>query len=70
MNDQLRSYLNEQATELDQSVHQVLEIAGGNVMAALRTVVIANIFLHEENEQLRARISKGFTRGRVKKTGG
>lgn len=68
MNEQLRTYLDEQAAELDESVRQALEVAHGNAIAALRAVLIANIFLHEENERLRAKISMGFTRGRVPKS--
>lgn len=68
MNHQLRTYFDEQAGELDETVRQALEVANGNAIAALRAVLIANIFLHEENERLRAKISIGFTRGRVPKS--
>jgi hypothetical protein len=66
MNDQLRAYFDERAHELDESVRQALEITNGDAIGALRAVLIANTFLHEENERLRAKISMGFTRGRVK----
>jgi hypothetical protein len=67
MNDQLRAYLDEQAHDLDESVRQALEITNGDPIGALRAVLIANTFLHEENVGLRAKISMGFTRGGVKK---
>jgi hypothetical protein len=34
-------------------------------MAALRAALIANIFLHEENERLKAQIYIGYARGQV-----
>lgn len=67
MNDPLRTTSDEQAFELEESVRQALEITNGDAIRALRAAVIANGFLHEENERLRAKISTGFTRGRVKK---
>lgn len=67
MNDRLRAYFDGQAHALAESVRQALEIAHGDAVAALRTVMIANIFLHEENERLRQQISTGFTRGGLKK---
>jgi hypothetical protein len=67
MNEQLRTYLDEQAQRLDESVEQALEITNGNAIRALRAVLIANTFLHDENERIGAQISMGFTRGRVRK---
>ena len=67
MNDQLRAFLNKQADELAENVRQALEMANGDAMAAVRALVIANNFLHEENERLRAQVSSGFTRGQARK---
>jgi hypothetical protein len=67
MTNQLRAYLDNQAQEFENSVRQALEIAGGDAMAAVRALVIANVFLHEEDERLRAQIRPAFARGRMKK---
>ena len=64
MNQQLRAYLDEQAKAVDDDVHQAIALAGGDVVHALRITLIANQFLAEENERLKAQISKGFTRGK------
>lgn len=45
-------------------MRQAVELAGGDVVHALRITLIANQFLVEENERLKAQISKGFTRGK------
>lgn len=67
MNDRLRAYFGGQANALEESVRQALEITHGDALAALRTVIIANTFLQEENERLRQQISTGFTRGGLRK---
>lgn len=64
MNQQLRAYLDQQAKATDDDVHQAIELAGGDVVHALRVTLIANQFLAEENERLKAQISKGFIRGK------
>ena len=64
MNQQLRAYLDEQAKATDDDMRQAVELAGGDVVHALRITLIANQFLVEENERLKAQISKGFTRGK------
>jgi hypothetical protein len=40
---------------------------GGDTMRVLRTAIIANTFLIEENEKLQAQISMGFDRSRTSK---
>ena len=54
MNQQLREYFDTQAQELENAVQQALQACGGDPMSALRSLVIANTFLMEENEQLKA----------------
>jgi hypothetical protein len=44
------------------SVDQVLAICDGDPRAALRTLLIANEYLHTEVERLEALASKGFAR--------
>ncbi len=46
----------------DASVNQVLAICEGDPRAALRTLLIANEYLHGEVERLEAMISKGYAR--------
>ena len=64
MNQQLKTYLDEQAQAVDDDVRLALELCNGNAIQALRTTLIANAFLCEENEQLKAQVSKGFARKR------
>ena len=66
MTDGLRAYLDKQAQEFAQSVQQALGACGGDPMSALRALVIANKFLMEENERLKAQASAGFGAGRGK----
>lgn len=67
MNDQLRAYLDEQASELEESVSQALSITNGDAMAARRASLIAVSFMQEEIDGLKSQVSTGFTRGRIKK---
>jgi hypothetical protein len=64
MNAQLEAYLDEQAEAADDDVRQAIALANGDVVHALRVTLIANRFLVEENERLKARVSKGFVRGK------
>jgi hypothetical protein len=65
--DELRAYFDKQIEEFDDAVRQALVIADGDAMAAIRTLVIANMFLNEENDRLREQISAGYMRGQTKK---
>lgn len=64
--DQLRAYLDEQIQKLDDDVRDAILLADGDVTRALRITLIANQFLIEENEKLKARVSNGFVRGQTK----
>jgi hypothetical protein len=44
------------------SVDQVLAICAGDPRAALRTLLIANEYLHGEVDRLHAMISRGYAR--------
>ena len=52
---------------IDNDVRQVLEICKGDVMAALRMVLIANAYYEEEIRRLKQEASAGYGRGRVRK---
>ena len=52
---------------LDDDVRAALAICGGDAIAALRITLIANAFLEAEVERLKAEVSSGFSRGRVRK---
>jgi hypothetical protein len=54
MNEQVRAYLDEQVQRLDADVRLAIEMCDGDVMQALRTTLIANALLLEENERLMA----------------
>jgi hypothetical protein len=62
MNQQLRTYLDEQMQAWDAEIRQAIDLASGDVYRALRITLIANAFLHEENERLKKQISKGYAR--------
>jgi hypothetical protein len=53
------------STEND--LKQVLEICKGDVMAALRMVLIANAFYEEEIRLLKEEASAGYARGKIRK---
>jgi hypothetical protein len=64
MTEQLRAYLDEQMQAVDDDVRQTIELADGDVYRALRITLIANAFLQQENEQLKAQVSKGYRRAK------
>ncbi len=49
---------------VDDDVRQAIALADGDVHWALRITLIANAFLHEENEKLKMQTSAGFRRKR------
>ena len=62
MTEQLRAYLDEQMQAIGDDVRQAIALAEGDVTRALRITLIANAFLQEENETLKAQVSKGYRR--------
>jgi hypothetical protein len=56
MNEQLRTYIDEQVLQLDADVRLAIKMCDGDVMQALRTTLIANAMLLEENERLMASV--------------
>jgi hypothetical protein len=66
MNQQLRTYFDEQANGVDENVRRALELAKGNAVEALRSTLIANAFLESEVARLTGemkRLSVGASRG-------
>lgn len=64
--DQLRAFFDEQAQKLDEGIREAIQIADGDVTKALRSAIVANWFLIEENEKLKTQISMGYTRKKSK----
>ena len=52
---------------LEAEVQEALAVCGGDALQALRVTLIANAFLEAEIESLKAEVSAGFARGRVRK---
>ena len=53
------------ADELERNVDQAIALCGGDMRAALRTMLLANAFLDAEVERLTRAVSVGFTRGKM-----
>jgi len=51
---------------LENEVQEALNICGGDAMKALRITLIANAFLEAQIDELKAEVSSGYSRGRVK----
>jgi hypothetical protein len=56
--------------ELEIEVQEAIDLCGGDVRAALRATLIANMFLQSEVDRLAAAVSSGFARGRIRQPGG
>ena len=52
---------------VDDDVRQALDICKGDVMAALRMVLVANAYYEEEIVRLKGEASTGYARGKVRK---
>jgi hypothetical protein len=52
---------------IDDDICQVLEICKGDVMTALRMVLIANAFYEEEIKRLKNEASAGLVRRKIRK---
>jgi hypothetical protein len=52
---------------VDNDVRQALEICKGDVMDALRMVLIANAYYEDEIARLKGEASAGYARGKVRK---
>jgi hypothetical protein len=56
------------ANSIEDEVHEVLAICGGDAIAALRITLIANAFPEAEIDRLSAAVSSDFARGKVRKS--
>lgn len=54
----------DEAAELEAAVGQAIEACGGDPVAAVRALIVANSMLEKELEEVYARASHGFLRGR------
>ena len=50
---------------LEVSVEQAIAVCDGDVRAALRAALLYNEFLERKLDMVRAKISSGYTRGRI-----
>ena len=57
----------ETAALVEAQVDEAIATCGGDVRAALRATLIANVYLEAEIERLTEAISTGFARGRMRK---
>src|SRR3954468_16219996 len=53
------------ADELERDIDQAIALCGGDMRAALRTMLLALAFFEAEDERLTAAVSVGFTRGKI-----
>ncbi len=56
--------------QLEEDTNAVITMCGGSMRAAIRTLIIINGVLIEENTRLDAATSKGFARGVQKREAG
>lgn len=61
------TFLQSEQDEMEAGIGEVISACGGNMRDAIRSLIIANGFLEEEQERLAASISNGFARGRHRK---
>ena len=54
----------DEAAELEAAVGQAIEACGGDPVAAVRALIVANALLEKELATLYAKSSKGYLRGR------
>jgi hypothetical protein len=52
-------------TDLDAAADQAIAACGGNAREAVKALLVANDFLETELAELRAKVSKGYARGRL-----
>ncbi|MFJ5486612.1 hypothetical protein ACIKTA_02765 [Hansschlegelia beijingensis] len=57
------------AEALETATDQAIEACDGDPRAAVRALLTANAALEEEVSRLQAKVSAGYARGRVRRTG-
>jgi len=65
----MSSVLNPQsdADQLEAAADQAIEACGGNAREAVKALIVANQFLETDLEKLKAAVSKGYARGKLKR---
>lgn len=56
------------AAELEAAVEHAIEACGGDLLATIRALIVANIMLEQELTHVYSRASHGYLRGRRVKT--
>jgi hypothetical protein len=57
-----------QSADLDLAADQAIAACGGDVREAVKALIVANDFLEVQLEELRAKVSIGYARGRLPPT--
>ena len=52
------------------SVNEAIEACDGDLRATVRALIMANAFLEEELSRTRQMLSRGYVRGRVRRSSG
>ncbi|OKO69342.1 hypothetical protein AC629_41295 [Bradyrhizobium sp. NAS80.1] len=53
-----------QTVDLDEAADQAIAACGGDAREAVRALLVANDFIEAQLDELRASVSKGYSRGR------
>jgi hypothetical protein len=51
--------------DLDAAADQAIAVCGGDAKEAVKALLVANEFLEAEVAELRAKVSRGYARGRL-----
>jgi hypothetical protein len=54
-----------QPTDLDVTADQAIAACGGDAREAVKALIVANDFLEVQLDELRAKVSTGYARGRL-----
>lgn len=57
-----------ESDRLDAAADQAIAACGGDLRSAIRSLIIANEFLIHEVEELMVAVSKGYSRGRYRRS--
>ena len=58
----------DEAAELEIAAAQAIEVCGGDMLATVKALIVANSLLEQELSEVYARASRGFLRSRRVKT--
>ena len=57
-------------SDLEVSVNEAIEACDSDLRATVRALIMANAFLEEELSRTRQMLSRGYVRGRVRRSSG